>query len=403
MQLVAHGAQDAYLTKDPQITYFKVVYRRHSNFAKEAVEQTLLGTVGFGTKFSVTISRTGDLIGRVMLEVDVPALKIETSDGSEIGSAGYVNYLGHKLISEVSVEIGGQKIDSRNTNFNWALDELSEDTGVNSGYLEMVGGKWHETFDTEGSDFNSGGRLYIPLKFWFTDNVGLALPLIALQYHDVKLNVSMNSLENVTHMGGNDAASVSTDGNVSCQMFVDYYYLDTNERRRFAQMSHEYLIHQVQTSSGDSFSGCEKEVRLNFNHPVKYLMWLVQEDCPKSFQNWYKFAKVDSANIKLNNQDRFAKRHGRVFTHVVPWAHFGKIPDGQSTKNINCYSFALNPNKHNPSGSCNFSRIDNASLHVTMSQTASDAGFDAYVIWVYAVNYNVLRIMQGMGGIAYSN
>jgi hypothetical protein len=273
-------------------------------------------------------------------------------------------------------------------------------------------------------------ELYVPLEFWFCRNVGLALPLIALQYHEVKINIEYESealmkdtnASNYTYQeelkpGGppyvnnstlaTNAVSLRLD---KATLWVDYIFLDTDERRRFAQLSHEYLIEQLQftgadsiTSSGDSM----KSVRMNFNHPCKELVWTIKNTATNVYWNNYStaaggtsndhldsFNPVTSAKIMLNGNDRFATRQGDYFSLVQPYQHHENTPD-KFHQGINIYSFALKPEEHQPSGTLNMSRIDTAVLSLSSSMTG--------VISIYAVNYNVLRILSGMGGLAYSN
>ena len=501
MQLVAYGAQDIYLTGNPQITFFKVVYRRHTNFSMETIEQTLNGTPGNGQTTSCTISRNGDLVHRMYVTSTLAGI----TDGSTT------------LVSEAELEIGGQKIDKHYSEWMNVWNELSTPESKAVALKSMVG--------SIGSSGTTGvGIVQVPLQFWFCRNPGLALPLIALQYHEVKVKVTWG-----------------TDGGNDCGINCDYIYLDTDERRRFAQVSHEYLIEQLQKEDKNTASTTHK---LNFNHPVKELIWTTA-----AAGNYTK------ANIKLNGHDRFALQGteyfqlrqpyechtavpkqnlpsaGKGLTAVGPFGNTtleiptnitgqltsnvdadganrfnfvantgilnmqgGGAPDvtefapGQElllsfvdngvastfvavvlvqaqivdggalpnvgnaavagfngdnaanitmtislpteigdvntmpntnaaqdrltifrvtrpgllteqgrtsslTRNINVYSFALKPEEHQPSGTCNFSRIDNAQL-IFETQLACT---------VYAVNYNVLRIMSGMGGLAYSN
>ena len=537
MQLVAYGAQDIYLTGNPQITFFKVVYRRHTNFSMETIEQTVSGTAiaSAGGTGTVTISRNGDLVHKVYV----------TSS-----TAGIEN--GDELVSEVELEIGGQKIDRHYKEWNQIWNELSTPESQAVGLKSMKG--------CVGSSGTTGaGMVQVPLNFWFCRNPGLALPLIALQYHEVKLKFTW----------GTDALTGATDA--TCKVMCDYIYLDTDERRRFAQVSHEYLIEQLQKQSADT-SG---SVKLNFNHPVKELIWT------SARTNAY-----GTAQLKLNGHDRFSSQEEEYFQLRQPYDYHTAVPkqnlpsagkalqvdwhansapadfllvstrngrlgstfttpgdfnqftnattpstDGtaagsckffsflasdwtsatngtgtpyvqigdvhyiafrdaatvantgsrvcefgrravvtsltvendvteaaagyavgevsvnngglldsafdetdlddatlvigydidvhngmtgndnsslhiqrlssrgartsQMTKKINVYSFALKPEEHQPSGTCNFSRIDNAKLDTNVALTTDDN--------IYAVNYNVLRIMSGMGGLAYSN
>jgi hypothetical protein len=363
MQLVAYGAQDVYLTGNPQITFFKVVYRRHTNFSMEYIRQTPNGSK---SSQSITIGRNGDLIYDIFIEktggdINVPAM--------------------------VEIEIGGQLIDRQDKNFIKTYLELTEKNpnGCQNSLLQrnLLGGK------------NRHAR--IPLTFWFCRNPGVAIPLIALQYHEVKLNV-----EDPTH--------TSLDTNI---YWVNYIYLDTDERRRFAQVSHEYLIEQVQMQTDESIKSGQNTYDLIFNHPVKELIWTIPKDSRNLNNTW---------QLKLNGQDRFSKMDQNYFTRLQTWKyHSGSslvkansgptataiedyrvqsgISNNVNTDRIHVYSFALKPEEHQPSGTCNFSRIDSSRLiHYNAISTTSSSKLN-----IYAINYNVLRVMSGMGGLAYSN
>jgi hypothetical protein len=373
MQLVAYGAQDIYLTGNPQITFFKVVYRRHTNFSMEAIEQTINGTVAEGGRNTVTISRNGDLVGKIYWQLELAAEGVSAFNP------------GHLLIDSVEVEIGGQNIDKQYGHFMEAHAELTEvnssclvgtqgaNTGTNFQNMSGAGG-------VVGAD--TAATLYVPLRFWFCRNPGLALPLIALQYHEVKIITVFGSTANLNMTGA------------SCKLWCDYIYLDTDERRRFAQVSHEYLIEQVQYQNTTGIN-----IDLNFNHPVKELIWTGAYSAATGSRTGL---NTGNYKLKLNGHDRLAERPAQYFTQVQPYQHHTGVgldsaPSagaGNSEPNeIAVYSFALKPEEHQPSGTCNFSRIDNAQLN-----TPASAAYN-----VYAINYNVLRIMSGMGGLAYSN
>ena len=405
MQLVAYGAQDIYLTGNPQITFFKVVYRRHTNFSMEAIQQTLTGSVGNGNRVTTTVSRNGDLLGRMYLQVARGAI-------TNVNSCA--NY-GSALVDEVELEIGGQQIDKQYGHWMEVYSELTQKVrgGVATQGQEAAGAKFSDLFRTTTGmggvlgaadpDVNddaidgvaTNAELYVPLQFWFCRNPGLYLPLIALQYHEVKVKLTFQTATKGPTLG--------TD----IKLFADYVYLDTDERRRFAQVSHEYLIEQVQHEQVSAATSSD----LNFNHPVKELIWsgvggnagpTAGDSTPTAI------TAGSSWTIKLNGHDRFEPRPLTYFTRCQVLDHHsgdgGRVPvvantDDASqlfgvvnTDSIAVYSFALKPEEHQPSGTCNFSRIDNAKL------TSPNVALD-----VYAVNYNVLRIMSGMGGLAYSN
>ena len=379
MQLVAYGAQDIYLSGNPQITFFKVVYRRHTNFSMEAIDQTFNGNADFGKKVTCTISRNGDLIHRVYVQVSLPSLSTDK----------WVEWVGHKLIKSVEIEIGGQRIDKHYGDWLHIWNELSQTEGHWDGYRIMVSGA--DDDDSNGSlahiksgETGDARTLFIPLQFWFCRNPGLALPLIALQYHEVKVNVEFAPLNDCRSGTADLAKSLS-----SATLYVDYIYLDTDERRRFAQVTHEYLIEQLQ------FTGDEKaqsKLKLNFNHPVKELIWVEQ---PADAKVGEYVTTYNEAHIQLNGHDRTSARKAPYYQLVQPYQHHERVPTDPKQP-INVYSFALKPEEHQPSGTCNMSRIDNATLNL--------AGVDSNnTVKVFAVNYNVLRIMSGMGGLAYSN
>jgi hypothetical protein len=366
MQLVAYGAQDIYLTGNPQITFFKVVYRRHTNFAVEAIEQTYNGSAAFGRKFTCTIARNGDLLHRIYLVLDVS------------GDLAQDEFGGFQFIDYVEVEIGGQVIDKQYGEWMALWCDLTHTLDQSKMLESMV--------DKVGT---GPATLYVPLQFWFCRNPGLALPLIALQYHEVKINVQVAS--SVAASSG----SVLLNG---CTVWCDYVFLDTDERRRFAQVSHEYLIEQVQFSNELSVSATGTQQELRFNHPVKELVWLVKDSSADGFTG---YEDLDTCLLQLNGQDRFKRRSGDYFTKVQRYEHHSgagrALHGGDSLSASHIYSFGLKPEEHQPSGTCNFSRIDNAVLNITGS------GLTSHTLKVYAVNYNVLRIMSGMGGLAYSN
>ncbi len=462
MQLVAYGAQDIYLTGNPQITFFKVVYRRHTNFSMEAIEQTFNGSADFGKRVTCTVSRNGDLMHRVYLQVTVPAVTAADSTSS----FRWVNWLGHVLIKNVEVEIGGQRIDKHYGDWMHIWNELTQTAGHKVGYANMVGNVPRLTQFTPDGGSTPEVDLYIPLEFWFCRNPGLSLPLIALQYHEVKINLEFRSASEC--YAGHPSETPSLE---AASLYVDYIYLDTDERRRFAQVSHEYLIEQLQFTGDESVSSVSNKIKLNFNHPCKELVWVVQKDdhvdsskmsngkqwfnytdavdstwktgtpvdpfggglvnynlqlsnlndstidtagdSTLSFENsdgvttgnYLAMSEVDngfnpvlSAKLQLNGHDRFSERLGRYFNLVQPYQHHTNVP----ATGINVYSFGLKPEEHQPSGTCNMSRIDNATLQLTLTAATVSGNSDAKVR-VYATNYNVLRIMSGMGGLAYSN
>ncbi len=645
MQLVAYGAQDVYLTGNPQITFWKVTYRRYTNFAVESIEQTFNGQADFGRRVTCTISRNGDLASATYLQVTLPTVQtgsVPVPDGLAGGPnagtnppqnlfvaaqgtvpalpthARWLDYPGENIIHSVDVEVGGQRIDRHYGDWMHIWNQLTIPAAKEQGYMQMVGNTTALTYIatacgsaidgpcSTGADTCGIGcvprtalpqtTLYVPLQFWFCQNPGLAIPLIALQYHEVKIVLDFNFLDQMLwatamtvdspqgqQVGGTGAAgyfakhenTYNTLCLTSASLYVDYVFLDTDERRRMAQSPHEYLIEQLQFTGDQSVGSSANKIQLSFNHPVKELIWVVQPHCnvdycasfqadaqqnqlygaqpfnytdgldglprnawnyrldhaglaypdsdgiaglPNSFfdarfigctgpycsysamdfnqatspplmmtgiaagagttpSSQYIDATVTSSGsgipfavtpndrhstnqdlmtqamysssdptmpgsacsscsisacpsllcspgaavgavvvkssrdmscwgenpmvtgkLLLNGQDRFSERLGSYFDLVQPFQHHTRTPD----TGINVYSFALKPEEHQPSGTCNFSRIDNASLSIVVSANTVRAGGTANVR-VYATNYNIFRVMSGMGGLAYSN
>jgi hypothetical protein len=541
MQLVAYGAQDVFLTGTPEITFWKVSYRRHTNFAMESIEQTFSGQADFGRRVTCTISRNGDLAYRTYLQVTLPEINQDMNQTATkpagVGVyARWLDYIGEQLIAQVEVEIGGQRIDRQYGDWMHIWNQMTLSAEQQRGYFKMIGNTTQLTYITDptfaqisGPCSAAGGpsqvcaprnalpetTLYIPLLFWFCRNPGLALPLIALQYHEVKINLDIRPIgECLWAVSKLDAISTSTSVSVStayqqslvaASLYVDYIFLDTDERRKMAQNPHEYLIEQLQFTGDESVGSSSNKIKLNFNHPCKELIWVVQPDSNVDYcssleggmtlyktlgaqpfnytdaidalpnavhafggpaetsganafiatsglfqmpgagtstgltagSEWYGTVSetgifsgegssvtgsfvsdagtfvlaetaldmhcwgenpVVTAKLQLNGQDRFSEREGSYFDVVQPFQHHTRAPD----TGINVYSFALRPEEHQPSGSCNFSRIDNAVLQLVLS-SATVAGTATAKVRVYAVNYNVLRVMSGMAGVAYSN
>ncbi len=515
MQLVAYGAQDVYLTGNPQITFWKVTYRRHTNFAMESIEQTFNGQADFGRRVQCTVSRNGDLAYRTYLQVTLPEIGQDDAATNKSNYARWLDCPGEQLISMVEVEIGGQRIDKQYGDWMHIWNQLTLTSEQEAGYNKMIGNTTQLCYLTDPSfaDVQSacGGSdvpaqvcaprkalpettLYVPLQFWFCRNPGLALPLIALQYHEVKITLELRPLDEclfaVDAIGSdvNKTTKSYQKSLVAASLYVDYVFLDTDERRRMAQNPHEYLIEQLQFTGDESIGSSSNKVKLNFNHPCKELVWVVQPDAHVNYCDAFSGGKtlnsalgaqpfnytdaldalpnsllafsagsratgnqatisgglfeqatvdtvtgvsgmnkgssteevsdagafvlaetaknmhcwgenpVVTAKLQLNGQDRFSEREGSYFDLVQPFQHHTRHPD----TGINVYSFALRPEEHQPSGTCNFSRIDNATLQLVVS-AAAVASQNTAKVRVYATNYNVLRIMSGMGGLAYSN
>ena len=416
MQLVAYGAQDVYLTGNPEVTFFQAKYKRHTNFAMENIEQTVNGTAANSGRVSVTVARNGDLVGDMYIQ-------LESDEATTItAAAGDCNWVAERAVNNVELSIGGQRIDKHYQKWWRMYSELYLDESKKASWGKMTTGQ-------------ANAQVFLPLIFFFNRNPGLALPLIALQYHEVRLDFDLSA--NFTEY---------SDDSKTFKVWANYIYLDTEERRRFAQKGHEYLIEQVQHTGVDSVlpAAGTKQVRLSYNHPVKELVWCLSEnDDRQGLWNFTtkaaddeivlesdptaitasnafistslsgapllkvgtdggsaKFTEeavgtVGSMKLVLNGQDRFKEQSGKYFNQVQAFNHHS----GSPYAGVYSYSFALKPEEHQPTGTCNFSRIDNAQVSITTT-----AGCDnATNLHMFAVNYNVLRIQSGMGGLAFSN
>jgi hypothetical protein len=391
LQIVSNGVQDTYITGNPQITFFKVVYRRHTNFSIECMSQEFTGTADFNNSVYCNISRNADLIHKMTLKVKLPAV------GANSLWSGYTNNIGHALIKEIEIQIGGQMIDKHYGEWLDILDELND----NEEQRKML---YKYKSNASLLTNNAARTVYVPLKFWFCNNPGLALPLIALQYHEIDIKLTFRSLAQLVK---SNAAYSSPSGRMtSAELLVDYIYLDTDERRRFAQATHEYLITQIQHTGSENVSSgaTTKTVDLTYNHPVKALYWAFRTNTNTSQNaitgnNYFTYSNSSNVNhitdveLQLNGQNRFRKQDEDYFRFVQQKNHFNRISD----KYVYAYSFALKPLEHQPSGTLNFSRIDTSTLRFTMNNSESRE------VLIFAENYNILRIMSGMGGLAYSS
>jgi hypothetical protein len=518
MQLVAYGSQDIYLTGNPQITFFKIVYRRHTNFSMECIQQTINGVSTLSdtltTNGDIIVSRNGDLLSQIYVRCDQ-----DTTSGIS----------GDYLVEEVEIEIGGQRIDKQFREWNQIWTELSTPESKSDGFKYLTGG-FSNNLSSGGLALTGGTSqqsIMYPLQFWFCRNIGLALPLIALQYHEVKIKFTWGSGAAADGLSRSGGAAVTP----TVEVWADYVYLDTDERRRFAQVSHEYLIEQLQLQSEGS---SRTTYKINFDHPTKELIWTVPPSSTEAST-----IITQQMKLEMNGHDRFAFQDreyfqikqpyiyhtsipgynikekeqleviqpiiiayrdagtatgtavttlhntvsatsgtktiftlliGTNFIPAVTSSNFPKVGDllrfeikdadeaaatrqrnitaqvssvasqtsgwniglvveddqdaiatafivtttaddlisisiiartqnpksrcSQLARDIFVYSFALNPEDHQPSGTCNFSKIESAKILLSSAGTISN---------IYAVNYNVLRIMSGMGGLAYAS
>ncbi len=497
LELVAHGIQDIYLIGNPQITFFKTIYKRHTNFSTEAYQLSYDAKPTYGAKTTFNITRYADLMYTMLLEIDLPKIYSQyTYDATVgtpadyekgVGNISWVNNTGHAIINYCDLTIGKQIIDRQYGEWMEIWSQLSQSESKKRGLDLML------NRNSELQPKSDAITLYIPLQFWFCRNIGLALPLVALQQHDVHLEVNFRNLSQLYTFGANNYYNATSTGtnilqlykpyptqtpsltnasqakiivfpdntqyfinptatvggtgqtgltgqpylitmtqnipvcsNVSVyikpngilntsfnteikevRLYVDYIYLDTIEQREFANAKHRYLIEQLQFSGTQSISanaGTER-LKLNFNLPVKELFWVNQLNTIYNTNDLFNYSNtvdpvvtqgniIASSQIYINGIERFSIRTSDYFRLIQPYFKHTRSPNNF----VYIYSFSIKPEEHQPSGCSNFSKIDTKELFLNINPNMG-----GQQLRVYALNYNILRIYSGMGGIAFSN
>jgi hypothetical protein len=398
LQVVAKGHQDTYLIGNTSL--FRTVYKRHTNFAVEHSEQYIIGNPNFGQKIQIVLtsnSKKGDLISNCCLQVTLPDVYYTTS-------AAWVNDIGNMLIKEISVEIGDTIIDKQYGEWLSIWHALTIPMEKRNGYLNMIG----NTSDLVGTSLDMitdvnpipSKELYIPLNFWFQKNLGLALPLIALQYNDVKFKITFRTAQELLR---GDVLNVGQLQFKKVGFFIDHVFLSKEEREIFAKSNTKYLIEQIQVHE-ESITGKNHMVSIPFNQPLKELIVVIKDNSYLSgtaiTKNYINFADINGNNpietmyIKANNVDRITERSGTYFNKWHPFYHHSNVPN----VGINIYSFAQFPEQHRPSGSFNGSKLDSMTLVFTLNDVVASR---SNTITVYATNYNVLNIQRGMGTLEF--
>jgi hypothetical protein len=378
LQLVATGKQDQFLTGNPQMTWFKMVYRRYTNFAMESQPMYFDGTPDFGKRITCLVPRRGDLLGQIILEVTLPPLTLTTGD-----PVGYVNSIGHALIQEITVEIGEQEIDRQNGEWMQIISSYTTTTDKQTGFYNMIGQVDGYSAQAIESGLVGPLKLYIPLRFWFCRNPGLALPLLALQYHPIRINVTLRPLNQLFY-SPNLTSPNCTDLQVkpakidSLMLWGDYIHLDVEERRRFVSNTHEYLIEQIQYTAPIPVApgASSVSIPMEFNHPIRELFWYIQRDDMTRYHEYFNYSSIgvneigvrqdmmQDAVLQIDGFDRFQVRDAGYFRLVQPWQHHTVIPEDLY---LYSYSFAIRPEDVQPSGSMNASRLDSIILQVNLN------------------------------------
>jgi Major capsid protein N-terminus/Large eukaryotic DNA virus major capsid protein len=427
VQLVAYGAQDLYLTSKPQITYWKTVHKRHTLFAVEPIKQEINGTVGFGKKFSIPIAKNGDLLNKIYFEITLPDLAlIEANEFSstfrDVYELSYVNDIGISLFKTIDLDIGGQKLERHTSEYIDCWLNLTTPESKRRALNRMIGHR--ETV----KPFKGGAKnkLFLPLQFFFNRHAGLALPLVAMLYHDVKIHVETRSFfECITIMEKGSSNILPNDvmkdsilrgasdstRNLGLEVYANMVFLDTMERRYFASNPHEYLIEQVQYLGYEDLDNIKdpssKRVPIPFVNPVKELIWVFTKRDDQTYGPHEFVDIIKDAKIVMNGNERFSVRTSEFFRILQPWEHHTAVPE----KPIYIYSFAILPEDFQPSGTCNFSKLESAYLQISldwevlegtsMAAENNNIAIQKTRMHVFAISYNMLRIIDGLAALTY--
>jgi len=445
LQLVATGKQDLFLTGNPQISFFRMVYRRYTNFATESIPMYFDGTPNFGQRITCLIPRRGDLLGRVMLDVTLPPLR-DTSGNL----LSYTNSVGHALIQEISFEVGEQEIDRQTGEWMEIWTQLTTTGSQREALNEMIGRvELYNTINIKaGTNSVDGLRLQIPLQFYFCQNPGMYLPLIALQYSPIRINITLRPLQQLFWVpppvpfptaAASWQPTCSTQADCTTQirnimMWGEYVYLDTEERRRFVSTpSLEYVIEQVQYTPPYSITAGQNTatIQVDFNHPIKEFMFVIQRDEMQNRNEWFNYSHLgvdeplpsflssylnsnapagrldmlSTALLQLDGKDRFTARLPSFFRLEQPYQHHTATPVKSFIYN---YSFALRPEDAQPTGTMNASRIDSIVWQLELNPLLNNPAIAASQlrgncrVMIYAHNYNVFRVINGFGGLLFT-
>ena len=427
LQLVAQGAQDINLTGQPQISFFKANYKRHTNFATQWVPQTMNGDPKQGIESTkIQISRNGDLVQEMYL-----IAKLDVTDDTTDSAAATV-YPAERLVSSINLSIGGQQVDKHYQRWWRLFSELNHGNAAKDNYSKLTNlGPSDSSLvaETTGAQNTRKNQVVLPLIFFFNRNPGLALPLMTLQYSMVELSIKWGA-ELDTFV------NPALPGQIEC--WAKYIYLDDQERQIMVSSPQKYLIEQVQHNGVREVStdvGKSHLVDLDFRHPVKELVWCHPGETGDGIESnlWNMTATsvvasvglnpttsahtphqsggvvltsnawsedtdgpCGEASIQLNGQDVAINQGGSVYNQVQSYyCHTGCPVPG-----IYSYSFALKPEAYQPSGTCNFSRIDNGTLRFRLTNSSNDK---QNFVSIFATNYNIMNISAGMASLSFSN
>jgi len=443
LQLIYVGQEDIYLTANPQITFFKTVYKRHTNFAIDTVQENFNNKINFGQQIRCKLSKNGDLLSSVAMHIRLSGLnenRLRTKCMAEANCLctcpkclycaetddliyGYVNSIGHVLLEQIEVWIGGNMISRSYGEALQIFSELEQTAEKRNGFYEMIGKKDNIAYTVDS--FTDSMDLIVPFDFWFCKNIGLALPVMSLIYHDVEFVIKIRDF-NQCWVCNQAGAPYPKAARIDAYLMSDYVYLAIDERRKFYSQSHIYLIEQIQVNENnhlDHNTGM-LNIDLYFNNPVKELVWFVQrqdvlghpdgvycDDCSYPVGNdHYNYTSnriqrigklretFDCAKLQFSGIDRTVFWPAALFRLWENYKHHTRIPTGNY---IYTYSFALKPEEHQPTSTANFSRIDSARLCIKLHQKHPCGECYAINAKIYARGYNILLVTGGMCGLLF--
>jgi len=498
IELAAHGKDDLFLTKDPQITFFKLIYRRHTNFSTEETEHSFLSDVNFGAQYVCLIPHDGDLIDGMSVRISLPEIPQFTTGGGldNITKIAWARYIGFVLIRSIEIEINGRIIDRHYGEWMYIWSCLTTNN-LNDGGLDKLIGNIPELYEFSAS--KPSYTLYIPLYFWFCRNTGNAIPVIALQYSDIRVNLEIDDLENCiitspTHYiqcnddiecfkSGEYLVQKLPDGSKSYGRFhqydieskklyyqsigltkfigipppdqfskpndysnsiygvtsqfyvtpiqnkisvphlfrplrlqslvrkdavllVNFVYLDEEERYKFAQTKHDYLIERLYYTPSSQIDSSNKKIKLNIDQPCKLIVWVPKLQYMSAINDWYNYTDnhqrdpitgnpvgnplILQEKIMLNSVDRINKYNHQYYEYIQSYSYSeNSLPYG-----IGMYSFALYPLNIQPSGTTNMSQIELIELTMRMNNIVNQNNIAS--IKVYSLCYNILRVNNGL-------
>lgn len=448
LQLVAIGAQNVYLNGNPSLSYFKKVFKTHTNFATESMRlQFNRNTMNIDQKTTLIckIDRNADMLQNMYFAFTIPNIPKKSTEKFK-----FVPNLGEVIIEKYYISIGGNIIDKQYGEWLHIWNELSLSPSKTYGYSKLIGNvadiyapdDYSKKY-TEDEIQIFERKVYVPLLFWFNKNVGLALPLISLQYHQIEVHIELRPLIDIFTVGlsktVDQTATTEKPKVTDCEKYfsvknksinidpyieANYIFLDTNERTYFAKNSQEYLIEQVSRQTFDSLDN-NNLLNLNLHNPVKELIWVLSRNDKSEENKWFEY--TDWQTIKLyntskptindqikytdsqvngeilkntkflfNGLDRMESKDSYYFNIVQPYQHHTFIPK----TGIYVYSFSLHPENFQPSGSCNMSKINKIQMYMEINTPRNnDYKYDSVL---YSISYNILKITSGLAGLTYA-